>query len=102
MTSSGTISRHATFKNEIAVFSEQIAVLGPLSASALIECRHDPGLASEAYRLSITPQKIALTAATGAGAYHGLQSLRQLILSGSADTGTVSIPCADIEDTPRF
>ncbi|MDR2419457.1 MAG: beta-N-acetylhexosaminidase [Treponema sp.] len=95
-------SGDAAFKNELAVFSEQMAALGRLSASALIECRHDAGLASEAYRLSITPQNIALTAATGAGAYHGLQSLRQLILSGITGAGAVSIPCADIEDAPRF
>jgi hexosaminidase len=97
-------SGDAAFKNEIAVFSEQIARLGSLSACAFIECRHDPSLGSEAYRISITPQKIALTAGAGAGAYHGLQSLRQLILSGdSANTSVaVSIPCAEIEDAPRF
>jgi hexosaminidase len=55
----------------------------------------------EAYQLDITGENITIKAATGAGAYHGLQTLRQLFLSDFKD-GTFSLPCAEIIDYPRF
>ena len=57
--------------------------------------------AIESYRLEIATDGITLSAATVAGAYRGLQALRQLFLTGYND-GTLSIPCGVIEDRPRF
>jgi hexosaminidase len=69
-------------------------------------CRELPPLregeqGKEAYRLTVTGGGITLEASAGAGIYHGLQTLRQLILSGYEDN-TLTIPCLTITDYPRF
>jgi hexosaminidase len=64
-------------------------------------CRRDGSLGKEAYRLRIGAEEILLEASSGAGAYHGLQSLRQLLLSAPAGEG-FALPCGEIEDAPRF
>jgi len=56
---------------------------------------------SEAYRLNITKANITIKAASPAGAYHGLQTFRQLVLSEFKD-GVLTLPCAEITDYPRF
>jgi len=56
--------------------------------------------ADEAYRLCISKENIVLGAASGAGLYHGLQTLRQLVLSEYRDG--LCLPCAEIVDCPRF
>jgi hexosaminidase len=55
----------------------------------------------EAYRLDITKANITIKASSTAGAYHGLQTLRQLFLSEFKD-GEICLPCAEITDYPRF
>jgi hexosaminidase len=59
------------------------------------------GLGAEAYRLKIEPQSIIVEASGEGGLYHGFQTLRQLFLSAGI-TGEIGIPCAEIEDRPRF
>lgn len=54
----------------------------------------------EAYRLRIVPEAITVSAPSGTGIYHGLQTLRQLILGNRE--APLSIPCAEIEDYPRY
>jgi len=60
----------------------------------------------ESYRLEITTSEIFVSAATETGIYRGLQTLRQLFLSGYdgsvENQGVLSIPCGIIEDRPRF
>jgi hexosaminidase len=56
---------------------------------------------SEAYRLNITKANITIKAASAAGAYHGIQTLRQLFLS-EFKNGEITLPCAEITDYPRF
>jgi len=51
------------------------------------------------YSLTITPQKITITG-KGAGLFYGIQSLIQLLPLDMA--GTAKIPCAQIDDYPRF
>ncbi|MFB6456020.1 family 20 glycosylhydrolase [Chitinophaga sp. Hz27] len=51
------------------------------------------------YRLSITPNKITILARSRAAAINGIQSLVQLQL---LQPDTYLIPCAEIEDQPRF
>lgn len=57
------------------------------------------GLPSEGYRLTITPQQIII-AGNGAGLFYGIQTLIQLLPLERG--GTASLPCAQIEDYPRF
>jgi hexosaminidase len=53
----------------------------------------------ESYSLTVTPQLITLRAATVVGAFHGMETLLQLVqLKDNAAT----IPAVSIEDTPRF
>jgi hexosaminidase len=53
----------------------------------------------ESYQLSITPQGARLTAATDAGAMHGLQTILQLATN---EHGACVLPAVTISDTPRF
>jgi alpha-N-acetylglucosaminidase len=64
-------------------------------------------LGDEGYKLSVTPERIDLSAADPAGLFYGVQTLRQLlppeILSSKpADGVEWIIPCVSITDSPRF
>ena len=52
--------------------------------------------AAEGYRLTVTPRRVSIQAASGAGLYHGLQTLAQL----RGEDG--QIPCCTIDDAPRY
>jgi len=57
------------------------------------------GLPDQGYRLTITPQQI-IVAGKGAGLFYAIQTLLQLI---PVDHGAaIKLPCAQIEDYPRF
>jgi len=60
-------------------------------------------LGAEGYFLNVTPEAVVLRAPTAAGLFYGVQSLLQLLPS-RASKGAVEwpIPCAQIEDQPRF
>jgi hexosaminidase len=66
-----------------------------------IVCKKVPGLGDEAYRLVITGEAINLEASGGQGVCSGLQTVRQFFLAGLPG-GITEIPCAEIEDRPRF
>ncbi|MCH8537837.1 MAG: family 20 glycosylhydrolase [Alkalimonas sp.] len=53
----------------------------------------------ESYQLSITAERITLTAASYAGTLHGLETLLQL---AEHEANTISMPAASIKDYPRF
>jgi len=62
-----------------------------------------------AYKLSITPEKIIIQAGTPRGLFYGVQSIRQLLPPAIESRALVEvessywkIPCALIEDAPRF
>lgn len=52
-----------------------------------------------AYRIEVTPQRIAITAADAAGSFHAAETLRQLIVSRGS---RVVVPCVTISDWPAF
>lgn len=60
----------------------------------------------EAYRLTIGEEEIALHAASAAGAFRGIQTIRQLIPAQSndelADYSIYTIPTGVISDAPQF
>jgi hexosaminidase len=62
--------------------------------------------ASEGYRLDITTEGITIESSTKAGLFYGIQTLLQLcppeIYAASAAALPINIPCAHIEDSPRF
>ena len=53
----------------------------------------------ESYSLSVTPALITLKAATVVGAFHGMETLLQLV---QLKENAATIPAVSIEDTPRF
>jgi len=53
------------------------------------------------YRLVIKNDGITVSASTGAGVFNALQTYRQMILSHYKD-GVLTLPCAEINDYPRF
>ena len=57
------------------------------------------GLPADGYRLTITPQQVTI-AGKGAGLFYGIQTLIQLIPENR--TAVINLPCAQIEDFPRF
>ncbi|GHT99308.1 hypothetical protein FACS1894142_6740 [Spirochaetia bacterium] len=100
------ITGDAVFQQEIVTASGQQWGDFGARAEAGILCKKeavftDPDKASEGYKLHIGQDGITISAATGAGCYHGLQTLRQIFLSENQG-GVVTIPCAEIEDYPRF
>ena len=62
-------------------------------------------LGEEGYKLLVEEEGIRITAATSAGIFYGIQSLRQLLpitFEYGKEYQSVKIPCLEIIDRPRF
>lgn len=71
-------------------------------ASLLYKCGRSGALVpgeDESYRITVGPDRILLVAPTDLGILHGFETVLQLIEGG---TGGYTLPCVQIEDTPRF
>lgn len=55
-----------------------------------------------AYTLRISPRAANIYADTKSGHFYGLQTLIQLLRGAGKKEGSLRIPCAEIEDAPRF
>jgi hexosaminidase len=55
------------------------------------------GLPPDAYRVNLTPERVAITAATAQGAYYGLETLWQIV-----EQSAPKLPLGLIEDAPDF
>ena len=68
----------------------------------------DTSIADEGYSLDIDPSKIIIKASSAAGFYYAVQSLKQLLpiaVYGDKESDLVEeweVPCAHIDDAPRF
>ena len=68
----------------------------------------DENMGAEAYKLSVAPKRIDITAATAAGFFYAFQTLKQLmprnVMAGVPDENVKewSVPAVFIEDEPRF
>ncbi|MDR2150540.1 MAG: beta-N-acetylhexosaminidase [Spirochaetaceae bacterium] len=90
------IAGEERFAPEMRSFREQFAG-EPVDTQTQIFCSTDASCAErEEYRLQIEPERITVSASCSDGLYHGLQTVRQLLLDGTA------LPCALIKDRPRF
>ena len=63
-------------------------------------------LGNEGYTMSVTQKGIKINAATPAGIFYGIQTLRQLLppttVTGHLPKNGCTIPCLEIKDYPRF
>ena len=100
------IAGETCFSGEIKTFLDDLGYDFPelstvnCSGKSII-CRKIEGLSGEAYHLDIGMDGVKISASMGAGLWHGLQTIRQLFLSG-ADGTSFKIPLCKIEDYPRF
>lgn len=98
----------AAAEGELRVFREQLPELfeSPSLPEALqLRIELSPGGDAnnkETYSLSLSPTGIMVRSPGTKGLYHGLQSLRQLLLAGREEGGRWTLPCLEIDDGPRF
>lgn len=96
------------FDNEVKYLQSLLEnVIGkkiPVSEKAaknIIEIKYDSSLPSEeAYKLEITPNRIAVSAKEGKGIFYAIQTLRQIMPFNTQNT--VLLPNLKIEDQPAF
>lgn len=67
------------------------------SKDEIIELIEEKKLLKEEYYLDITDTKILISASSSIGLYHGMQTIRQLMLSCDNN-----IPCCTIKDKPKY
>jgi hexosaminidase len=89
----------------------RLALVGssPAARNAIV-LKIDESLANlgdEAYRLSASPGEVVIRAPSGAGLFHGIQTLRQLLSPeifrhASVQKEEWRLPCVEILDYPRF
>ena len=95
-----TLTADTAIKTDPAFAAEarQLAAalsIKPDSTHGTVTLAKADSLPPEGYHLAVTPDRVTLTAATPAGAFHACQTLRQLV-------SNKSIPCLDIDDAPRI
>lgn len=78
---------------------------GPATSGIVL--RHKAGLPAEGYTLDVTGSGIVVTASDSAGAYYGLETVKQLLppavfRSAPMPNTTWRVPAVHIEDAPRF
>jgi len=80
---------------------------GDNSINLTLDAKLGDELGEEGYKLSVTKGGVAIHAATEAGGFYGIQTLRQLLppeIYNSEKVQNVAwtIPCVEITDRPRF
>ena len=80
----------------------------PAGAVLLTRKGADAALGDERYQLSVRPDGVTVRAATTAGLFYGVQSLRQMLpatvegpTKAAAKGGPWAVPCVEVSDAPR-
>ena len=109
LTSKATIVTDPGFNNEVTDLKSDLEKLfaKPLQTGSLgetIYLKHVDGMGPEAYTLSVTPDRISISATTSAGIFYGIQSLKTLIpaTAYAHPQKAIQIPCVEVKDEPRF
>ncbi|TSD63515.1 family 20 glycosylhydrolase [Inquilinus sp. KBS0705] len=86
-----------------SIFGKKISGAGNASGKMILLAK-DASLGAEAYTLTVTPSQIKITAATTAGIFYGIQSLKTLIpaIALAKTPSAIEIPCVTVKDEPRF
>jgi hexosaminidase len=84
-----------------------VGTRGATGPAAIVLHKNVNNMASEAYTLTITPERIRIEAGDEAGLFYGVQTMLQLlpaqIFSNSVAHGVEwTVPCVRIVDRPRF
>lgn len=92
------LSRNRQISNRFSVYNPKSAV-SATGTTLILTGVGSENLPAEGYKLSITPHKITVTG-KGPGLFYGVQTLIQLF--PVENTAVAKLPCAEIEDQPRF
>lgn len=106
-----TIVADNAFAKEAALFAGELEAilgkkpsLGKAGFKNSIVLEKGSAMGPESYKLSVTPERILITATDPSGAFYGIQSLKTLfppIAWGSVQK-EIAVPAVEIEDAPRF
>lgn len=105
------IVANGAFEQEAKVFAGELsAILGKKisvttqDAGSAIVFQKVAGAAAESYKLSISKDKIVITASDAAGAFYAIQSLKTMFpaVAWAGVQKSISLPAAEITDAPRF
>ena len=104
----GKYSQEAGLLNEL--LHNKLAIKSGISPSAknVIQFAEDATItADEGYRLKITPQRVLISAKSGAGIFRAVQTIRQLLPAGieykqQALPGQLSLQALTMEDAPVY
>ncbi|TKG93778.1 beta-N-acetylhexosaminidase [Puteibacter caeruleilacunae] len=94
-----------TLLSTAAGFELEIILDGTDNSNAVV-FKENKTLAKEAYKLSVNKKVITVEAASTAGYFYAVQTIRQLLPNAIEASKTVDaewlVPCVEIEDQPRF
>jgi hexosaminidase len=110
ISSSTTIVFDPVFANEAAYLKEELASFTTAAFSAdqnavnSIQLTVDNSLPEEGYTLSVTKNKIKISASKAVGIFYAIQSLKSLLPleAWKSKQATLTVPCVEITDHPRF
>lgn len=110
ISSSTTIVFDPVFANEAAYLKDELASFTTATFSAdqnavnSIQLTVDNALPEEGYTLSVTNNKIKISASKAVGIFYAIQSLKSLLPldAWKAKQATLTVPCVEITDHPRF
>ncbi|MGX8708503.1 MAG: family 20 glycosylhydrolase, partial [Bacteroidales bacterium] len=76
----------------------------PVSQVGNVTIRQVDGLATEAYRLTVSPEAVIIEASAPNGAFYGTRSLLQLLPPQAMQRGAAgcTVPCCRIDDAPAM
>jgi hexosaminidase len=108
ITNAVTLITDPSFENEKRYFINGIEeLLGSKlknTSDKKIIFKKDAALGAEAYRLSITPTAVTISASTPAGLFYGIQSFKTSMPAApwAKAQAAISVPCVEVQDEPRF
>ena len=95
------VGKNAELRRSARIFAGEVApVVGGVMKTAAegdVRLAVDGSLEAEAYTLAVTPSGVEVCGGTPQGVFHGLQSLRQLVIDGEG-----VVPAGTVSDKPYF
>ena len=108
-TSAGTVAdkEAARLASELEASTGRAVSVGTASNATIKFLAGDENLDDEGYNLRVKSKSIEITARTEAGFFYACQSLKKMLPSNVAagvkdEAATYSLPCLQIQDSPRF